>query len=289
MLHNIEPHIFNNSFIENASENEDDYILCYKDNTILLIQQDHELVIPRRSDFVHVFPDTATHYLFSLDGLHCFLLDEFSENNPDFEFREHMFLRTMPNRESAYIGAVGHHIYLWMNDHQFCSRCGEKTIFNKNERAIHCPACGLTVYPKISPAVIVAITCKDKILLAKGTHYKFNFYSLVAGYADIGESLEQTVIREVKEEVGIEITNLRYYGSQPWPFSSSMMVGYFAEADDQQPIEVDPKELFDAQWFGRDNLPETPANISIAGEMIDLFRSGKHESFFSSIPRKQPF
>ena len=283
MLHNIEPHIFNNSFIENASENKDDYILCYKENTILLLQRDNELVIPRRSNFDELFPADATHYLFSLDGLNCFLLDEYSGDNPDFEFREHMFLRTMPNRESAYIGAVGHHVYLWMNEHRFCSRCGTKTNFNKNERAIHCPACELTVYPKISPAVIVAITCNDKILLAKGTHYKFNFYSLVAGYADIGESLEQTVNREVKEEVGIKISNLRYYGSQPWPFSSSMMVGYFAEADDQQPIIVDLKELHDAQWFSRDNLPETPANISIAGEMIELFRSGKHEGFFSSI------
>ena len=283
MLHHIEPHIFNNTFIENASENEDDYILCYKGNSILLLQRENEIVIPRRSNFDVVLLSEATHYLFSLDEVNCFLLDEYSGNNPDFVFREHMFLRTMPNRESAYIGAVGYHLYLWMDEHRFCSRCGTKSTFQKSERAIRCPACDLTVYPKISPAVIVAITCNDKILLAKGTHYRFNFYSLVAGYADIGESLEQTVIREVKEEVGIEITNLRYYGSQPWPFSSSMMVGYFAEADDQQPIIVDPKELYDAQWFIRDNLPETPANISIAGEMIELFRSGKHENFFASI------
>ena len=275
MLHNIEPHIFNNTFIENTSENEDDYILCYKDDSILLIQKENELVIPKRSDFAEVFQKDATQYLFSLDGVYCFLLKEYSGNNTDFEFREHMFLRTMPNRESAYIGAVGFQLNVWMDEHQFCSRCGTKTTFKKSERAIRCPACELTVYPKISPAVIVAITCNDKILLAKGTHYRFNFYSLVAGYADIGESLEQTVIREVKEEVGIEIKNLRYYGSQPWPFSSSMMVGYFAEADDRQPIIVDPKELHDAQWFSRDNLPETPANISIAGEMIELFRSGK--------------
>ncbi len=283
MLHHIEPHIFNNAFIENASEHKNDYILCYRDNSILLLQQGTENVIPRRSDFDEVFPDEATHYLFSLDEVHCFLLKEYSGNNPDFVFREHLLLRTMPAREFAFIGAVGFHIYKWMDEHRFCSRCGTKTTFGKSERAIHCPACELTVYPKISPAVIVAITCNDKILLAQGTHYRFNFYSLVAGYADIGESLEQTVIREVKEEVGIEITNLRYYGSQPWPFSSSMMVGYFAEADDQQPIVVDTKELHDAQWFSRDSLPEIPANISIAGEMIELFRSGKHEHFFCAI------
>ncbi len=283
MLHHIQPHIFNNTFIENASEHMDDYILCYKEDSILLIQKQNELVIPRRSNFAEVFPNDATQYLFSLDGEHCFLLREYSGNNPDFVFREHMFLRTMPNRESAYIGAVGFQLNVWMDEHKFCSRCGTKTSFKKSERAIRCPACELTVYPKISPAVIVAITCNDKILLAKGTHYHFNFYSLVAGYADIGESLEETVIREVKEEVGIEIKNLRYYGSQPWPFSSSMMIGYFAEADDQQPIVIDTNEIIDAQWFSRENFPETPANISIAGEMIQLFRSEKHEDFFASI------
>jgi NAD+ diphosphatase len=279
MLHHIEPHIFNNTFIENAPEHADDYILCYKENSILLVQKESELVIPRRSDFDEVFPEDVTHYyLFSLDGVHCFLINEFKWNNPDFVFYEHMILRTLAARELAYIGAVGFHLYKWVDEHRFCSRCGTKTTYKKSERAVYCPACELTVYPKISPAVIVAITCKDKILLAKGKHYRFNFYSLVAGYADIGESLEQTVIREVKEEVGIEIRNLRYYGSQPWPFSSSMMIGYFAEADDQQPIVVDTKELHDAQWFSRDNLPETPGNISIAGEMIELFRSGKMDS-----------
>lgn len=277
MLHNIEPHTFNNSFLENATEQEDDYILCYKENSILLLQAEHDFVIPRRRDFDEPFLD-ATLYLFSLDGVHCFLLKEYSGGNPSLVFHEHNILRTMPSRELSYIGAVGLHFFMWMAEHKFCSRCGTKTSFKKSERAILCPACELTVYPKISPAIIVAITCGNKILLAKGTHYKFNFYSLVAGYADIGETLEQTVVREVKEEVGIEIKNLRYYASQPWPFSSSMMIGYFAEADDQQPIVVDTNELHDAQWFSRDALPETPGNISIAGEMIDLFKQGKHEA-----------
>lgn len=281
MLHNIEPHTFNNSFVENAAEQDNDYILCYQANAILLMQQANEYVIPRRSDFDEAFPD-ATHYLFSLDGVHCFLLKEYRGSNPAFAFHEHTILRTMPNREFAYIGAVGLHFYMWMDEHQFCSRCGTKTTFKKSERAILCPACELTVYPKISPAVIVAITCNDKILLAKGTHYRFNFYSLVAGYTDIGETLEQTVVREVKEEVGIEIKNLRYYASQPWPFSSSMMIGFFAEADDKQPIVIDTNEIHDAQWFSRDALPETPGNISIAGEMIELFKQGKHKAVLSA-------
>ena len=282
MLHNIEPHAFNNAFIENAAEHENDYILYYKDNSILLIERENECAIPRRSDFDVVFEEDNTCYLFSLNEIPCFLLKEMQGTNPDFVFKEYSFLRTLPRKELSFIGAVGLHFYMWMDEHRFCSRCGAKTTFKKSERAVECPTCELTVYPKISPAIIVAITCNDKILLAKGKHYRFNFYSLVAGYTDIGESLEQTVIREVKEEVGIEIKNLRYYASQPWPFSSSMMIGYFAEADDQQPIVVDTNELHDAQWFTRGNLPETPTNISIAGEMIELFKSGKHEGFHNS-------
>lgn len=283
MLHHIAPHTFNNTFIENAAEKENDYILCFKENSILLIQRENDLVIPRRRDFDEVFEDGSTFYLFSLDEVNCFILKEYQGNNPDFIFQEYTFLRTMPHRELSFIGAVGFHFYRWMDEHRFCSRCGVKTSFKKSERAIICPTCELTVYPKISPAIIVAITCNDKILLAKGKHYRYNFYSLVAGFVDIGESLEQTVIREVKEEVGIEIKNLRYYASQPWPFSSSMMIGYFAEADDQQQIIVDPNELHDAQWFSRDNFPETPSNISIAGEMIELFKSGMHKHFRSSL------
>lgn len=279
MLHNIEPHVFNNAFVENATEQENDYILCYKENMILLLQAGNDYTIPKRSDFDVEFGDDNTQFLFTIDEVKCFILKEYMGSKPDFIYQDHQFLRTMPDKELLYIGAVGFHFYKWMDEHRFCSRCGTITKFKESERAIFCPSCELTVYPKISPAIIVAITCNDKILLAKGKHYRFNFYSLVAGYADFGESLEQTVIREVKEEVGIDVKNIRYYGSQPWPFSSSMMIGYFAEADDQQPIVIDTNELHDAQWFGRDNMPETPSNISIAGEMIGLFKKGEHKHF----------
>jgi NAD+ diphosphatase len=117
----------------------------------------------------------------------------------------------------------------------------------------------------------VAILCNDKILLAQGVSFRSSFYSLVAGYADIGESLEDAVVREVKEEVGLDIKNIRYYKSQPWPFSGSMMIGFIAEADDTQPISIDKKEIINAAWFTRGNLPIHPVAISIAGEIIEKF------------------
>jgi NAD+ diphosphatase len=119
------------------------------------------------------------------------------------------------------------------------------------------------------------ITSGDKILLARNTRFRNNYYSVLAGYVDIGESLEQTVAREVMEEAGITIKNLKYYKSQPWPFSGSLMIGFFAEADDTQPLIIDPVEIAEAGWYTRGNLPDHPTNISIAGEMIELFENGR--------------
>jgi NAD+ diphosphatase len=121
----------------------------------------------------------------------------------------------------------------------------------------------------------VAIVCNDKILLAHNANFQENWYSLVAGYVDIGESLEETVVREVKEEVGLDIKNIRYYKSQPWPFSGSLMIGFFAEADDTQPISPDYIEITDAEWYSRGSLPNHPTTISIAGELIERFEKGE--------------
>ena len=125
----------------------------------------------------------------------------------------------------------------------------------------------------------MAILCKDKILLAHNANFEEKRYSLVAGYADVGESLEETVMREVKEEVGLEVKNIRYYKSQPWAFSGSLMIGFTAEAEDNQAISPDMVEITDASWFSRDNLPNHPPKVSIAGEMIEKFEKGELMSF----------
>jgi len=140
---------------------------------------------------------------------------------------------------------------------------------------MECSSCNTIVYPKISPAIIVAIICKDKILLARNTNFPGAWYSLLAGYADVGETLEETLIREVKEEVGLDVTNIRYYKSQPWPLSGSMMIGFIAKADDSQPICIDGHEIAEAAWFTRYNLPNYPSTLSIAGELIDKFAKGE--------------
>jgi NAD+ diphosphatase len=133
----------------------------------------------------------------------------------------------------------------------------------------------MIIYPKISPAIIVAIICNNKILLARSSKFPKNWYSLIAGYVDVGESLEEALIREVKEEVGLDVKNIRYSMSQPWPLSGSMMIGFVAEADENQPVSIDNREISEAAWFTRGNLPAHPPGLSIAGEMIERFEKGE--------------
>jgi NAD+ diphosphatase len=163
----------------------------------------------------------------------------------------------------------------WYMQNKFCGKCGTRTQKKPDERALICPECNTVVFPKISPAVIVAIICNDKILLARGLNFSGNWYSLLAGYVDVGESLEEALAREVMEEVGLEIKNIRYYKSQPWPLSGSMMIGFMAEADETRPLTIDTSEISEAAWFTRGNLPPHSSLISIAGEMIEKFDKGE--------------
>jgi NAD+ diphosphatase len=276
MIHEIFPHRFNNQFIVTNNIREDDFILQYNENLLLLKINGDSFDIPRKKDFSGISNTTEKTFLFTLNDVSCFLVrDSFKIDESLFVYKEINFLRTFKQQEIAWIGIVGFQLMNWYSQNKFCGKCGSKTKEKEDERAIICPNCNTIVFPKISPAIIVAIICNDQILLANNTNFPNNWYSLIAGYADIGESLEETVIREVKEEVGIDVKNIRYYISQPWPFSGSMMVGFFAEADSAQTICVDNKEITDAAWYTRGNLPNHPPNISIAGEMIEKFEKGE--------------
>lgn len=275
MIQDISPNYLNNKYINQKDIQENDYICCYKNSSILLKRVNGEYFLPQKKDFKTPFKKEDMIYLFSLNSHSCFLSSLPVQVENDFFIYEEIFnLRNLSAKEVAWAGSVGHQLVSWYEQNQYCGKCGAHTVHKTDERAVHCPRCSMVVYPKISPAVIVAITCGDKILLAKGRHYRGNFFSLIAGYADVAESLEETVSREVKEEVGLEIKNIRYFKSQPWPFSSSMMVGYFAEADDQQPLILDPSEISEAHWYKRGNLPSYSSRISIAGDMIEHFDKG---------------
>ena len=276
MIHEIFPHQFDNHFIITDNIAENDYILHYNEKSLLLKINGDEFQLPTKKDVSDILDITERTFLFSLNGVRCFLVWNATRLIDDrFVYKEINSFRTLNPREIAWICIVGFQLNNWYLENKFCGKCGTKTAEKPDERAIICPNCSTVVFPKISPAIIVAILCKDKILLAHNSNFEQKRYSLVAGYVDVGETLEETVMREVKEEVGLDVKNIRYYKSQPWAFSGSMMIGFTAEADDTQPIRPDNVEITEADWFSRENLPNHPPKISIAGEMIDKFEKGE--------------
>lgn len=162
------------------------------------------------------------------------------------------------------------HAVDWLTKSRFCGRCGAATTPARAERCMHCPSCGLDIYPRISPAIITLVRKGDLALLASNAKFPGAFYSTLAGFADIGESLEETLVREVKEEAGVTVGDLRYFGSQPWPFPNSLMIAFFAEWQSGE-IEIDRTELSDAKWFSVDDLPPIPPSLSIARQLIDAW------------------
>ena len=172
--------------------------------------------------------------------------------------------------ELYYIASYANHIVHWHRTHRYCGVCGHPTTFVPNEGGKRCTNCGHHSYPRISPAVIVAVVKDGKLLLGASPRFKGRFYSVIAGFVDPGESLETTVKREVKEETNIEVENIRYFDSQPWPFPDSLMVGFVADYKSGE-IQVDQDELIDAGWYGPDEMPKIPPGISIARRLIDWF------------------
>jgi NAD+ diphosphatase len=187
-------------------------------------------------------------------------------------------LRTLFGRlDEAEFQLAGYAMQLlnWVADNRYCGRCGRAMALEQGDRALVCAACRSTIYPRISPAIIVAVISGDRLLLAHSGRFPGRrLFSVIAGYVEPGETLEDCVRREVREEVGLEVRRIRYFGSQAWPFSGSLMVGFTAEHAGGE-IRVDGREILEADWFPPDRLPEIPGKISIARQLIDWF-VGQH-------------
>jgi NAD+ diphosphatase len=178
-----------------------------------------------------------------------------------------------------WIAARAVQIIDWDRNHQFCGRCGVPLRLKTDDRAKECPQCGLLHFPRLAPAIIVLVERGNQLLLARSRHFMPGMYSVLAGFVEPGESLEEAVVREVKEEVGIEIKAIKYFASQPWPFPHSLMIGFTATYASGEILPED-KEIEDAGWFTSDNLPRIPGKISIARKLIDSFlakRGSFHE------------
>lgn len=275
MLHDISPQIFRNEFYI-KTPNKDDFALFYEDNQVLLMGSDENLSIPTFQELEIINPEIYKNcdYLFAIDD-HAFYLVSGLEGmeTPEFKKHELQIFRTLQPMWLGFAGITGSQLYRFYNNNQFCGRCGHSMRKSTKERALCCDQCKNIAYPKISPAVIVAITDKDRILMTRYTKGVYTRYGLVAGFVEFGESLEQTVEREVMEEVGLKVKNIRYYKNQPWSFSDSLLVGYFAEVDGSNEITLDECELAEATWFSREDIPVNPLKISLTNEMIEAFRN----------------
>ncbi|MBQ6058921.1 MAG: NAD(+) diphosphatase [Clostridia bacterium] len=278
MLHDIAPMVFNNAFAikEPAAE---DFALCYSQNEILLT--DEPLALPRFSDVgLHLMPHSE--YLFSIDEMRFFLVRSAlsaTEIPNDCRFVPLSSLNTELPRWQAFPAHMGAQVFRWKNSHVYCGRCGAPMKNSDFERALVCSECGLVEYPKIAPAIIVAVTDGDRLLMTRYARNAnaYRRYALVAGFVEIGETFEEAVQREVFEEVGLRIKNVTYYKSQPWPFPDSVMIGFFAELDGDDTITLQESELCEGVWFPREEIPPTQSTVSIAQELIEGVRSGINE------------
>jgi NAD+ diphosphatase len=239
---------------------------------VLVLERGDRLAVPTLAELDGTETGGA-HYLGSLGEVDCFAahVEETVRVPHGWAFTGLRPLNGRIEDDVFWVAGRALQVVEWDTTHRFCGRCATPTEPVPDERARRCPACGLLAYPRISPAVIVRVTRGDEILLARGRRFSEPIYSILAGFVDPGESLEETVVREVGEEAGIEIADVRYWGSQSWPFPHSLMVGFTAEwaAGD---IRIDEEELVDAGWFTGDALPLLPMTFSIARSLIEDWR-----------------
>lgn len=218
------------------------------------------------ADFGH--PANALH-VGELNGRPCYAADV--AQHPAIPGSEATPLRaifTLAGAATFALAGRATQLLDWQANHRFCGKCGTPTAIKEGELVMQCPACGLLAYPRLSPAVMVLVRDGERLLLGRSPHFKPGVFSALAGFVEPGETLEECAAREVREEVGIEIANLRYFHSQPWPFPNSLMVAFFADYAGGT-ITPDPNEIEEADWFSPDALPILPEPISISRRLID--------------------
>ena len=270
MIQDIGSNRFDISFVSRRPS-ESDAVLVFDDDGKALVSLDkNRLIFPtlRKMDSV-----TETVYLFSVDNIPYFLaVSDSVVSISDFIYRDLRELRGSCENLYLFIVFTAYHLWRWYKDNKMCGRCGHKLESKTEERALVCRECGNTVYPRINPAVIVGVIKGDSILVTRyRAGYKHN--ALVAGFTEIGETLEQTVEREVMEETGVKVKNIRYYKSQPWGMAQDILVGFFCEADGNGEIHMDENELRYAAWVSRDELELQPNDLSLTNEMMKVFKS----------------
>ena len=315
MIQDIAPHALRIEYRMDAEPAEESPIFLFKGGEMLFIREETRYRLPRKKEIVFDLPST---FLFRLDGEDCFLqlLPEETElclsdavgsgrienaaagtgraegsgnaasvcRREDFQNVECLTMRGLRGkadvpREQLFAAWTAGQLGRWYAGNRFCGACGSPTEHGAKERSLVCPRCGRTVYPRINPAIIAAVTNGDEIVLTRYRGTRSSFNALVAGFVEIGETLEDTVRREVMEETGLRVKNLRYYKSQPWGIADDLLAGFFCEVDGPTEIHMDAEELSLAQWTRREDVVLQPDDASLTNEMMRIFRDGEDTVF----------
>ena len=294
MIQDIAPHKLHNEFHPGRKPVEGSLLFCFSDDGKLLVklseestEEENELVLPVYGEAVQELERlTQKHFtwLFTLDEKDCFWVKG-EISLPGYEWHTLRELRSAGYgpRYLFFAAYTAQQLVDWYKDNVWCGRCGGKTIHSQKERALICPSCSRTIYPRINPAVIVAVLDpdpdgnreNDRIVLTKYAGRHVPYFALIAGFTEIGETVEETVHREVMEEVGLKVKNLRYYKSQPWAMADDILMGFYCEVDGEKEIKLDRSELKEGGWYTRDEVILQPDDYSLTNEMMTRFKVGE--------------
>lgn len=273
-----------NEFYDKKAKDKD-LVICIQKGRILLRRASESEVSYPTVDMVRVWAketgwnpwrDDSFQYVFRMQDQDYYLWLGTCEApaESEYQFEEIRQLSVLATKDACFAACTANHLFVWYGSNRFCGGCQTPTVHDTRERMLRCPNCGNLIFPRISPAVIVGVTNGDKILLSKYAGRAYTRYALIAGYTEIGETMEETVKREVMEEVGLRVKNIRYYKSQPWGRDGAVLMGFFCDLDGSDEIHLDERELALAEWHERHKLPAHDDGISLTREMIRVFEEG---------------
>ena len=277
MIQDIGPHRLHNEYIRGKRPKAGDFVFFFEGRSLLVRLGEGTFSLPWAEEAGDA---EGLIYLFALDDTAFFLSPgpcQISLADKGFIYKDIRSLRRegYGPKEMYFAALTALQLSSWYRDNRFCGTCGHATVLSDKERAIVCPACGRTIYPRIVPAVIVGVTDGDRILMTKYAGRGIPFYALIAGFTEIGETFEETVAREVMEEVGLKVRNIRYYKSQPWAIADDILAGFYCDVDGDTTIRLDTSELKEGVWMKREEVVLQPDDYSLTNEMMLMFKEGR--------------
>lgn len=275
MIQDIAPLRLDNQYAHRRDIAPGATVFVFRGKDGLVSLQNGELILPEYTQLAPGMDEWV--YLFSIGGVPCYLA-RLREDYPlpeGFAFDNVRTHRLLMPKAAVFAEFTAWHLYVWYRDNRFCGRCGTPVVHDGVERMLRCPSCGNMIFPKICPAIITGVLDGDRILLTKYAGRGYKNFALVAGFTEIGETAEETVAREVFEEAGLRVKNIRYWATQPWGIDCDLLLGYFCEVDGSREIRIDPGELAMAGWYRRDELDIPADHMSLTNDMIRAFIEGR--------------